>query len=208
MQTLKIIGLLVVIAVAVGAVVYQAQQLHRKPFPGGLEEAKLAQLEGQMMGQMGAMDGPGRPGMGPGGGQTLGNKEAKVVIEANVPLGPECHRKTLKLLQALVEEEPKRVYVKIISHDSPEGMALASERGTNCASVFVNEQFKFDLPAGPGKTRHVEFWHRPNDPDSAYRSEDVIDAVHLKLAEEYGKGLEETVIAKIKATAKEEAEEE
>lgn len=205
MQALKIIGLLVVIAVAVGAVVYQVQQLHRKPFPGGLEQAKLAQMEGKMMGKMGAMGGPG---MGQGGGQTLGNKDAKVVVEAAVPLGPECHRKTLKLLQALAKEEPERVYVKIISHESPEGMALVVKRGTHCASVFVNEQFKFDLPAGPGETRHVEFWHRPNDPDSTYRSEDVIDAVHLKLAEEYGKGLEEAVIAKIKAAGKEEAEEE
>jgi hypothetical protein len=202
MQTLKIIGLLLVILVAVGAVVYQAQQLYRKPSP--LAEANLPQIEGKMKGQMGAGPGMGMPGMGQGGGQTLGNKDAKVVIEAAVPLGPECHRKTLKLLQALVKEEPKRVYVKIISHESPEGMALVSKRGTHCASVFVNEQFKFDLPDGPDKTRHVEFWHRPNDPDSLYHSEDVIDAVHLKLVEKYGKGLEESVIAKIKAAGKEE----
>lgn len=202
MQALKIIGLLLIIVVALGSIAYQAQRLDRKPVQQGMMQAKLAQMESKMMAKMGPMGPMAGSGMGRGGNR-LGNKDAKVIIEASIPLEVDCHSKTVKLLKALVQEEPQRVYVKILNHSSPEGLALAGQHGISCASVFVNGQFKFDLQDPQSQIRHVEFWHRPNDPDSSYHSEDVIDAVNEKLAEEYGKGLSESVLAKIKAAGKE-----
>lgn len=131
--------------------------------------------------------------------EELGSKDAKVTVEAIVPIGPECQARTVRMLRALAKAEPKRVLVKIVDYTGEEGQDLVKARGTNCASVFVNGDYTFDLKV-PGKPdRHVEFWHKPNDPDSLYRSEDVVDVVGTRLAEAYGTGLAEGVAEKVKA---------
>jgi hypothetical protein len=102
-------------------------------------------------------------------------------VELYVPLGPECHRKTQDLVKKYAAEHPGKIEVVILPMGNLRKDQEMKARGITCATILVGGKFEFDLPDGSGGSRHVVFSHKPNEPDSTYRSEDVIAAVEAAL---------------------------
>ncbi len=138
-----------------------------------------------------ASEGPEVMGRGdfirPGEGAVvdLGPPGAKILVKMFAPLQPECHRKTAELLKELAAREPQRVRVQIFNMATPEGRKEMNREGISCATVLVNNRYTFTL-VGPEDEREVAFHHRPNAPQSSYRSEDVVALVEQEIDRVYG----------------------
>jgi len=170
--------LIIIIIGAVYAVFVQYKNLNQGSEATPLPMQKLG---GKMMG---AAD-RGPMGGGPMGGnkaQVLGNKKAKIVVDAILPLGVECHAKTIQLLQDFVKKNPDKVCVNIYDLHSMAGEQAKGKFGVTCATVLINGKQEFDIQEN-GKGRHVLFSHKPNEPGASYNSEDVLTV----LKQEVGK---------------------
>lgn len=121
---------------------------------------------------------------GEGAEVDLGSPEAKVLVKMFAPLGIECHQKTADLLKELVKREGERVRVQIFNMKEPEGRREMRRERLRCATVLVNNRFKFTLEGEEG-TREVVLNHRPNEKRSSYNSEDVIAVAEQEIARLY-----------------------
>ncbi len=116
-----------------------------------------------------------------------GPADAKVRILAVVPMGVECHRVTLQILEALAKAEPNRIRVETYDMGSPQGMQSLQARGQHCATIFVNDRCEFTF-LKDGKKRTIVTQRKPNEPMSTYRSDDLVFIVDQELQQAYGKG--------------------
>lgn len=113
-----------------------------------------------------------------------GSSKARILVKMFAPFGPECHAKTVGLLKELAEREPERVRVQLFHMRRPVGQQELRRERLNCATVLVNNRYKFTLVEPDGE-REVVLSHRPNEPSSTYRSEDVIAVVEQELKRLY-----------------------
>ena len=116
--------------------------------------------------------------------QDLGNRQARLLVKAFLPLEVPCHAETLKILREMAQQEKARLRVQVIAMRSPAGQAEMQRDGLTCATVLVNNRMSFDLPSGTS-VRNVILSHKPNDPDSTYQSEDVRAVIRQELARLY-----------------------
>jgi len=123
---------------------------------------------------------------GEGAVEDLGKPTAKILVKLLAPLATDCHEKTAQLLRELATREPDRVRLQIFDMRRPTGRQEMSRERLSCASVLVNNRFQFTIDTPTGE-RKVLFQHRPNDPNSAYNSEDVITVVEQELKRLYPK---------------------
>jgi hypothetical protein len=123
-----------------------------------------------------------RPGERPDG--ELGSPKARILVKMFAPFGPECHKKTTDLLKELAKREPDRVRVQLFHMRGLVGQQELRRERLNCATVLVNNRYKFTLIEPDGE-RKVVLSHRPNEPGSSYRSEDVIAVVEQELKRLY-----------------------
>jgi len=114
----------------------------------------------------------------------LGARDAKVLVKMMAPLGPECHRLTLRLLEDLVARESRRVRVQVFDMASAAGQEEMRFERLSCATVLVNNRYQFSLPESGG-ARRVVLAQQPNYPRSSYRSEDVITIAEREIARLY-----------------------
>jgi hypothetical protein len=116
--------------------------------------------------------------------QDLGNRRARLLVKAFLPIHVPCHAETLKLLGEVARAEKARLRIQIIDMRTKEGQAEMRQEGLTCATVLVNNRMSFDLPSGES-VRSVILSHRPNEPDSTYHSEDVRAVIQQELARLY-----------------------
>ena len=122
---------------------------------------------------------------GEGAAADLGSRDAKVLVKMFAPLGrAECHQKTAELLTELAERDGERVRVQIHDMTQAAGREEMQRERIRCATVFVNNRFVFTLEGTEG-TRRVVLSHNPNEPQSTYKSEDVIAVAEQEIARLY-----------------------
>ncbi len=114
----------------------------------------------------------------------LGSPKARILVKMFAPFGPECHTKTADLLKELAEREPERVRVQLFHMRGTSGQQELRRERLSCATVLVNNRYEFTLVEPDGE-RKVVLSHRPNEPSSSYRSEDVIAVVEQELKRLY-----------------------
>jgi hypothetical protein len=118
----------------------------------------------------------------PGQGASFdsGAPDAHVLVKFFAPLHADCHQETVKALKELAAQERSRVRVQIFDLTQAPSRAEAEREGLTCASVLVNNRVAFTLGDRP-----VALHHRPNQPGSSYRSEDVRAVVAQELQRLY-----------------------
>ena len=104
--------------------------------------------------------------------EDLGGKGARLLVKAFLPVGPDCHAETYRILREMAQEESTRLRVQVFAMGSEAAQAEMRREGITCATVLVNNRISFDLPAGDS-VRKVTLSRRSNAPDSTYHSEDV-----------------------------------
>jgi hypothetical protein len=115
----------------------------------------------------------------------MGSKKARILVKMLAPLHPDCHKKTGQLVSELVEREPERVRFQAFNMSLPAGREEINREGLSCATVLVNNRYEFTLIDPDGAERKVSLSRRPNDPNSSYRSEDVVAIVEQELKRLY-----------------------
>lgn len=125
----------------------------------------------------------------PGESPTLdiGSPSAKVLVKMFAPLHADCHRKTADLLGAIAQQEPDKVRVQIFDvsdRTSPAPRTEMMRERLTCATVLVNNRYEFTLKS-EGRERAVQLWHKPNEPNSSYNSEDALAVVQQEIARLY-----------------------
>ena len=119
----------------------------------------------------------------PGQGATFDSgapDAARLLVKLFAPLHADCHQETVKVLKELAAQEPARVRVQIFDLTQAPSRAEAERERLTCATVLVNNRVAFTLG-----DRSVALHHRPNQPGSSYRSEDVRAVVELELERLY-----------------------
>ena len=114
----------------------------------------------------------------------LGSPKAKVLVKMLAPLQSDCHRKTADLLQGIAAREPDRVRLQIFDMSQPGARVEMGRERLTCATVLVNNRYEFTVKDKTGE-RRVQLWHRPNDPNSTYKSEDAAAVVEQEIARLY-----------------------
>jgi hypothetical protein len=144
------------------------------PVPGAKPAAWTVEVAPEDLGRGELVD--------PGKGATFdsGAPEARLLVKLFAPLHADCHQQTAKLLRDLAAREPSRVRVQIFDLTQAPSRAEAEREGLTCASVLVNNRLAFTVEGRP-----VVLHHRPNQPGSSYRSEDVLAVVAQELARLY-----------------------
>jgi len=121
---------------------------------------------------------------GEGSAEDLGQPTARILVKMLAPLATDCHRKTAELLRQVAARYPDKVRVQLFDMAKDSGRGEIRRERLNCASVLVNNRFQFTIST-PAGDRKVLFQHRPNDPNSAYNSEDVVTVVEQELRRLY-----------------------
>jgi hypothetical protein len=114
----------------------------------------------------------------------VGSPEARVLVKMFAPMNTECHRETATLLEELAGREPDRVRVQIFDMQTKAGRKEMQRERLQCATVLVNNRLHFTLSDGETE-RKVAFHHRPNTPQSTYRSEGVVAVVEQEVERLY-----------------------
>lgn len=126
-----------------------------------------------------------------------GPKDAKVRIEAYIPMDIACHMITVGLLYAIAEAEPKRVRVEIYNMNSDIGQERMEQKGIICAAVFINGESEHKVVRN-GELTNVHLGGPINEAGGGYTVEDVIYIVNRELKQAYGKGFDSKVLAELK----------
>ena len=117
----------------------------------------------------------------------LGSPSAKVLVKFFAPLYADCHRKTADLLRGIAEQEPDKVHLQIFDVSDRSNPAARQEmmrERLTCATVLVNNRYEFTLKRD-GQERAVQLFHKPNEPNSSYNSEDALAVVQQEIARLY-----------------------
>jgi hypothetical protein len=114
----------------------------------------------------------------------VGSPEARVLVKVFAPMHTECHRETATLLEELAGREPERIRVQVFDMQTKAGRKEMQSERLQCATVLVNNRLYFTLSDGETE-RKVAFHHRPNTPQSTYRSEDVVAVVEQEIERLY-----------------------
>jgi hypothetical protein len=144
------------------------------PIPESTPAAWRVEVAPEQMGR-GELVNPGQ-----GASFDSGAPDARVLVKFFAPLHADCHQETVKVLKDLAAQEPSRVRVQIFDLTQAPSRAEAEREGLTCASVLVNNRVAFALGDRP-----VALHHRPNQPGSSYRSEDVRAVVAQELQRLY-----------------------
>lgn len=117
----------------------------------------------------------------------LGSPSAKVLVKFFAPLHADCHRKTADLLRGIAEQEPDKVRLQIFDvsdRNNPAARQGMMRERLTCATVLVNNRYEFTLKRD-GQERAVQLFHKPNEPDSSYNSEDALAVVQQEITRLY-----------------------
>ncbi len=177
------IGLVVILAVMVGAYVVTGNRAQSSPAASG-SPVKMAQSG--PAGPAGAAGGASAAGAASGAAcatsganagsvatQEFGKKGAKLEVVAALPITHGCHVQTEAELKTAYKKHPNDIHLTIYDLFGPDGQKYVSEHGGQRAVVFINGDTSFDLNG-----KKIQFERQEN---GSYSPSDLVPVIESLL---------------------------